>query len=267
MLIFTAGLGVVGSALASTLATALGTGYIAARVKSVFGEQFRALHWSDFRRLRVMLRRWQQIAWPDAVFGIFSYGADVLLVALVAALGIDTLATYRLVGTAQSVVWTLIFGVASAIAILAGQRIGADDPAGQRLFIRAGTAVMLVAAATASILLVAFSNSYFAMYTDDSSVREQAVSMVVALPILAPIMLAGSVFGAQLRAHGDTKGVVYVSVVSTICGTVPTAWILLHVLEYGVWSIYLAVMIGWSLRTVASYARLHHTNRVRTPSL
>ncbi|GCE37855.1 Multidrug and toxin extrusion (MATE) family efflux pump YdhE/NorM, homolog [Rhodococcus wratislaviensis] len=202
---------------------------------------------------------WLRIAWPDSVFGLFSYGADVVLVDLAARLGAAGLAAFRVMSSAVSVVWVIIFGLASAIAILVGQRLGARDRDGHEAFVRAGAVLMLVGSSVVSGMLALFPGLYFALFTDDPEVLALVSGTVALLPAMTLIMVTELVYAAQLRALGDTRGIMYVSVLATLCGTVPAAWFFVEVLDRGLSGIYLGLLLGWIIRSSAVWIRFRRT--------
>ncbi|MGV9823580.1 MATE family efflux transporter [Nocardia xishanensis] len=101
----------------------------------------------------------------------------------------------------------LIFGTGVAIAILVGQRLGADDDLGRRAFVRAGAVLMLALSGATALLIALLSPVLFQLLTANPDVTRATVSVVWTLPVLAPLMAIGTIYAAQLRAAGDTKGV------------------------------------------------------------
>ncbi|QSE88039.1 MATE family efflux transporter (plasmid) [Rhodococcus pseudokoreensis] len=259
VLIFEVGLGQVGSAIATTLATAFGAAYLTFRARETLGESIEAAKRASPEGRRDLVREWLRIAWPDSVFGLFSYGADVALVGLAAGLGAAGLAAFRVMGSAVSVVWVIIFGLACAIAILVGQRLGARDRDGHEAFVRAGAVLMLVGSSVVSVVLASFPGLFFGVFTDDPEVLDVVSGTVVILPVMTLIMVAELVYAAQLRALGDTRGIMYVSVLATFCGTVPAAWFFVEVLDRGLWGIYLGLLLGWIIRSSAVWIRFRRT--------
>ncbi|MDV6286900.1 hypothetical protein [Rhodococcus jostii] len=76
---------------------------------------------------------------------------------------------------------------------------------------------------------------------------------------MALIMVAELVYAAQLRALGDTRGIIYVSVLAAFCGTVPAAWFFVDVLDLGLWGIFLGLLLGWIIRSSAVWVRFQRT--------
>ncbi|MET8655289.1 MATE family efflux transporter [Nocardia aurea] len=255
VLIFGADLGAVGSGIGSSIAIAVGAAVLYTRARSVFGRGRRSRGGTD----RALLRSWVAVAVPDVVFGVVSYGSEVAVAAVAASLGTVSLAAHRMMSISISLVWMFVYGTAAAMAILIGQRIGADDRDGRLAFVRAGTALMLSCAGTTAVLLAVAAKPFFGIFTTDSAMIAAAAAVVWSLPVLAPIMAIGTVYAAQLRAAADTRGVMYASLFSTLCVTLPVVWMLTEVCHLGLVGVYCGLIAGWVARTAATYLRYRQT--------
>lgn len=249
VLIFGAGLGPVGAAIGSSIAVIAGTGGLCLQARAVLGFEKRSA-----RAELGLLRAWSVLAIPDVVFGMVSYGSDAVIASLVATTGTVVLAAHRLMSLAISIVWMFVFGTAVAISVLVGQRLGAGDEHGRRAVVRAGTVLMLAASCGTALLIAVAAPMFFRLFTDDPAVTAAAITVVWTLPVLAPIMAIGTVYAAQLRAAGDTKGVMYVSLFS-VGVTLPAVWMFTVVWQWALSGVYCAIVVGWIARTAATYLR------------
>jgi putative MATE family efflux protein len=127
LLVFGLDLGAIGSAYGTALATALGAVYIIWFGRRRLGAEYTFWRRRNLTRPREILAPLTRIGWPDATFAATAYGADIVLVAIVAYLGQESLAGYRLMVTTITVLWVVVFSASSGISILAGQRLGAED--------------------------------------------------------------------------------------------------------------------------------------------
>ncbi|WP_280368352.1 MATE family efflux transporter [Nocardia wallacei] len=249
ILIFAAGLGPAGSAIGSTTAVAAGAVALIPRIRESAG-------WVTVVRAdRAVRRAWTALAVPDVVFGVVSYGGDAVVAAVVARAGTVSLAAHRVMGLAVSVVWMFVFGIGVAIAVLAGQRLGAGDDRGRRAVVRAGAMLMIGASCAVALLLTALAPVLFRLLTSDAEVSAAGAGVVWSLPVMAPIMAVGTVYAAQLRAAGDTKAVMYASLFSIVCVTLPAVWVAATVWHWGLPGVYLGIVAGWVARTASTYQR------------
>ncbi|MDN2496164.1 hypothetical protein FHY52_05555 [Nocardia nova] len=219
MLIFAAGWGRVGSAIASTTAVAAGALALIPRVREATGLVVAV------RPESAVWRAWTVLAVPDVVFRVVSYGGDAVIAAVVARSGTVSLAAHRLMGLAVSLMWMFVFGIGVAISVLAGQRLGAGDERGRRAVVRAGAVLMIGASCVVALLLIALSPVWFRLLASDAAVSAAGGGVVWSLPVPAPIMAVGTIYAAQLRAAGDTKAVMYASLFSVVCVTLPAVWV------------------------------------------
>ncbi|MBF4998986.1 MATE family efflux transporter [Nocardia sp. BSTN01] len=250
LLIFGAGWGPAGSAAGSTTAVAAGTLALIPRVRRAIG-----LATVRNRVNRTVLHAVTGLAVPDVVFGVVGYGSDAVVTAVVARAGTVSLAAHRVMSLAVSLVWMLVFGIGVAVAVLAGQCLGAGDDRGRRAVVRAGAVLMAGASGAVALLLTALSPVVFRLVTGDAAVSATGREVVWSLPILAPVMSIGMVYAAQLRAAGNTKAVMSASVFSVVCVTLPAVWIAAAVLHWGLPGVYLAIVAGWTARAAATRRR------------
>lgn len=255
-LIFGAGLGPVGSAVGSTLALIAGSFALVLRVRSVWG----------FERgsaVRGHLRNWASLALPDVAFGAASYGGDAAIAVIAAGTGAVGLAGHRVMSTATSLVWMVVFGTGVAIAVLTGQRLGAGDHHGRVAFVRAGAAVILACSCAVALIVAVLSPWLFQLLGADSAVEQAATGVVWTLPAMAPVMAISMIYAAQLRAAGDTKGVMYASLFSVSCVALPAVWLFTTICNWGLAGIYYGIAAGWIARTAATYLRHATASRGR----
>ncbi|MFI1235118.1 MATE family efflux transporter [Nocardia salmonicida] len=249
VLIFGAGLGPVGAAIGSSIAVIAGTGGLCLQATAKLGFEK-----GSAPAAHGLLRAWSALAVPDVVFGMASYGSDAVIASLVATTGTVALAAHRLMSLAIAIVWMFVFGTAVAISVLVGQCLGAGDEHGRRAVVRAGTVLMLAASGGTALLIAVAAPGFFRLFTDDPAVTAAASTVAWTLLVLAPIMAMGTVYAAQLRAAGDTKGVMYVSLFS-VGVTLPAVWMFTVVWQWGLSGVYSAIVVGWIARTAATYFR------------
>ncbi|MEV0368199.1 MATE family efflux transporter [Nocardia fusca] len=257
VLIFGAGLGPVGSAVGSTLALIAGSCALVLRVRSVWG-------FDQVSGVRGPLRNWASLALPDVAFGAASYGADAAIAVIAAGTGAISLAGHRVMSTATSLVWMVVFGTGVAIAVLTGQRLGAGDHHGRVAFIRAGAVVILVCSCALALTVAVVSPWLFQLLSADSEVVQAAAGVVWTLPAVAPVMAVSMIYAAQLRAAGDTKGVMHASLFSVSCVALPAVWVFTTVCHWGLPGIYYGIVAGWIARTAATYLRYAGVSRGRS---
>ncbi|MEV7512161.1 MATE family efflux transporter [Streptomyces sp. NPDC091201] len=253
LLVFRAGLGVTGAALATLAATAAGCGYLLLyarrRLPRAVGRS------GDPREVRRELWR---IGWPEmSTLGI-GYLNEALLAGFAARMGTHELAAHRIVDNLLLVVFTALASGASAITVLAGRELGGGDRERADAWQRAGARLLLLLLAVPSVLVLAFGRPLISLVTADPAVAAAAWETTpLALLSMAPMVLAMS-RGALLRAAGDTRALMVASVISDYVLLIPLGWFLGLGLGLGLPGLYLA----WTAFAVL-YAGLVHLRHAR----
>lgn len=254
-LVFGLDLGAVGSALGTLGATALGALYIVLFGRRRLGARLRLWQPAHLRTWRPITAPLWRIGWPDSAFGLVTYGADVLLIGMVATLGATALAASRLMVITISILFAVVFGVSSGISILVGQRIGARDLDGADGYRRSGAVLMAGLATVLAVPLLLAPTAFFGLFTPDAATVAEARSAVYLLAGIAPLMVAGLTMAGVLRAGGDTRSLLVAGVVSHFVLSVPVAYLCTQVLDFGFPGIYVGFLAGWAGRTAVTWLR------------
>ncbi|MFH0515609.1 MATE family efflux transporter [Streptomyces sp. M41] len=255
LLIFRAGLGVTGAAIATLAATAAGTGYLLlycrTRLPRATGEA------ADSSR--DITRGLWRIGWPEmSTLGI-GYINEALLAGFAARMGTHELAAYRIVDNLLLVVFTVLASGASAVMVLAGQDLGRGDTGRADAWHRAGTRLLLLMLALPSAAALALGPPLISLVTEDPTVAELAWEATpLALLSMAPMVLAMS-RGSLLRAAGDSRSVMTASVTADYTMLIPLGWLLGVHLGLGLPGLYLA----WTAFAVLYAVLIHLRYRLR----
>lgn len=253
--VFELDLGAMGSALGTLAATVTGAGYIVWFGRRRLGERYR------FWRRDNLTGGWEisghlwRIGWPDVLFAMLVYGADVLLVTIVAGLGEQPLAGYRLMVTTITILWVVVFASSSGIAILVGQRLGARDVAGASAYARSGGTLMALLSVVTVLPALLVPDWFFGLFTPDAGVVGAARAAVVSLLVIVPAMVATMTLAGVLRAAGDTKGILYAGTLSQFVLAVPVAWVAVEYFGLGLVGVYVGFSGGLVARAVLTYLR------------
>lgn len=238
-------LGVVGSALASVIASWIGLGYLAiAFARYPRGTAVRT-RWSW-----VELRRVLRFGLPSGFNWFLEFGAFALFLNVaVAKLGKIPFGALNVILQVNAVAFMPAFGIATAGAILAGQAIGAGGHD------QVGRIVRLTLSVTASwmglvgLFYLAFPEAVMGLFARDDAKLGVAASdlVVIGAPMLA-VSSAWQLFDATamtvsetLRAAGDTAWTLGARVVLAWLVFVPSSLVVVYVLDGGTLAIMLCV--------------------------
>ncbi|MDD3278663.1 MAG: MATE family efflux transporter [Lachnospiraceae bacterium] len=204
------------------------------------------LQWS-----KDMMKRILNIAIPNGMEnGIFQL-VKVALSSIVALFG-----TYQIAanGVAQSI-WSLaaLAGVAMGPVFITviGQCMGNKDIDGAQYYFKKLTRITLLISAAWNLLILVLTPLFMEFYAIAPETKEIVIWLVLIHNVFnaAAFPFSGALSNG-LRAAGDVKFTMYVSILSTLAGRLLLSYLLGVTLHLGVIGIAVAMVFDWSLRAV-----------------
>jgi len=249
-------MGIAGAAIASTIATGLGTLYFVAIGLS---HRYRR-HFCLYRR-PVRLFGWcvpiLRLSLPVIGQRFIGYASFFALFSIIARIGTLELAASNVIRSIYNLSIMPAFGIAIAAATLVGQRLGGGKPEESEGFAWEAAKLSAGVMGTVGLLFVAFPKGIFAIYTSDAA--------VIALGKL-PLQLVGAiqafggvaiVLGQALQGAGNTRFVMLVELAVCTLLYLPIAYLLGLQFNFGIvgaWSgelfywLSVAVLMSWKFR-------------------
>jgi multidrug resistance protein, MATE family len=246
LLIYRAGLGVTGAALAANfsrgVATAIGLWYLA---------KVTELRLVDLRS-RSDLGRVMRIGAPIA-FGTVAYSLVywAMLKTSISPLGPEVNAALGIGFSAlEGLTWPIFHGVAIAIASFVGRALGAGRPDLARAAIRRGLPVSTVLGAIAAITFFFGGRVLTGLFTEDPRVHEEATTYAMVLAASQLFVAWEALFEGVLAGAGDTKAVLWMSAPFNLI-RIPLAWWLAFPLGMGPSGVWWAINVTSYAKTIA----------------
>lgn len=206
---------------------------------------------------RDCLKRIWNVAIPNGVEnGIFQL-VKVALSSIVALFG-----TYQIAanGVAQSI-WSLaaLAGVAMGPVFITviGQCMGNRDTEAAEYYFRELSKITLILSAAWNLLVFVLTPLFLQFYALEPQTKQLVVWLVLIHNVFngAAFPFSGALSNG-LRAAGDVKFTMYVSVISTIAGRLLFSYLLGIVFHMGVIGIAIAMVLDWVIRAVIFIWRL-----------
>ena len=203
-----------------------------------------------------ILRRVLSIAVPNGIEnGIFQF-VKVALSSVVALFG-----TYQIAanGVAQSI-WSLaaLAGVAMSPIFITviGQCMGNGDADAAEHYFKRLTRITLLISSAWNLLIFLLTPFFMKFYALQPETKRLVIWLVLIHNVFnaAAYPFSGALSNG-LRAAGDVKFTMYVSVISTIAVRLLLSWLLGIVLKMGVIGIAIAMVCDWSIRAVIFFWR------------
>ncbi|MBD5542200.1 MAG: MATE family efflux transporter [Lachnospiraceae bacterium] len=197
------------------------------------------------------LKKILNVAIPNGVEnGIFQL-VKVALSSIVALFG-----TYQIAanGVAQSI-WSLaaLAGVAMGPAFITviGQCMGNHDTQAADYYFRKLSKITLLLSSAWNLLIFILTPVFLCFYALEPETKQLVIWLVLIHNVFNAVAFPFSgALSNGLRAAGDVKFTMYVSVISTIAGRLFLSWLLGIVLHMGVIGIAVAMVCDWVIRAV-----------------
>jgi multidrug resistance protein, MATE family len=262
LLVFGLGLGASGAALATVVSSVVVVGWLAWYAR----RRVTSATWLSRANLagwRPRGRRLWTVGWPEMTLAFLGLGSEVLLAAVIARLGETDLAAYRVVDGLVLPIFMALLACSTGVAVLAGHRLGARDPAGAERAHRAGLVLATGISLVGVVPVVLVPELVFGLFTPDPAVLSLAVeTSLVAILWVPPMILALGLSGL-LRAAGDTRTVMVAALAGNYLVLVPLAWVLSLELGVGLVGVWWA-WLGYTLLRLAITLRRVRTGAWRT---
>ena len=204
-----------------------------------------------FRWNGTLMKRILNIAVPNGIEnGIFQL-VKVALSSIVALFG-----TYQVAanGVAQSI-WSMaaLAGVSMGPAFITviGQCMGNKDTCAAEYYFRKLTKITLLLSAAWNLLIFLLTPFFMKFYSLSPETKNLVIWLVLIHNVFNAVAFPFSgALSNGLRAAGDVKFTMYVSIVSTILGRLLLSYLLGITLHMGVIGIAVAMVSDWSIRAV-----------------
>jgi Na+-driven multidrug efflux pump len=244
-------LGIIGAGISSLCAELIAAGY--AVVATARRPRYRIFSaWTIDRRLAL---RMMWLGLPEALYLFLIVAPDVAIVAILAPLGPQTVAAFRVIALVSDVSWSVPGSLGSAAQTIIGQRLGANDISGARAFDRAALryGIGLSSAGGAAIAALAWPIAF--MCTLDVSLATIAAAPLALQMLTLPLKGYAMIGIARVRASGDTRFSMIVGILASVID-IPGTWFAVHVLGLGLFAVPLAWFTAWLFWCGATALRL-----------
>lgn len=254
-----AGLGVIGAAIAITIARVFGAAmnlYILVRGKNVI----RLKQWHQWK---INTGIFAEILKTGIPYGLEQFALQtgkLVLQVVINGMGTVAIAANTIGMSIMSVCINFGYGFNLAAVTLVGQAIGAGKPEKAHTYTKGILKMNILAMSAISAMIIAFASKIFALYTDDSNVIACGVDIIRIYAFSQPFLAIDHVLGGSLRGAGDTK----YPMITTFIGV----WLLRLVFGYilgvafnmGIRGVWIAMTIDLAIRSVLYFVRYRKGN-------
>ncbi len=235
-------LGVAGAAYATVMSTAINA---AASGLILWNKTNRQRYGTGkFKRASLAeLREVLRIGLPMGVGDFFDVAAFSVFFAMIGRLGTSTLAANNIALQYMSISFTMGIAIAQACSSLVAQYLGAKDTKqAERAGYRATFLGMIVMGAVGLCYLIAPA-ALMDVFTNDPAVIAAGVTVLKLVALYQVFDALAIVLGGALNGAGDTRFTMIVRGVIAWLIFLPVAYVLMFVLNTGVWGAWMAACV------------------------
>ncbi len=244
-------LGLLGAGISSLIAESIAAGYAIDRaVRRPNYRIFAAAHID----LRLALRIFR-LGLPEAVYLFLIVAPDVAIVAILAPLGAESVAAFRVLAIVSDVTWAIPGSLGSATQTVIGQRFGAGDVAGARFFDRGALRYGVALSTAGGVLVAALAWPIAFVCTLNAGLAALAAAPLALHMLTLPLKGYAMIGIARVRAAGDTRFSMLVGSIASVID-IPGTWFAVHALQAGLFAVPLAWIIAWAFWCGATALRL-----------
>lgn len=253
IMIFTFGWGVFGAGLATTVSRGIVTLFFV--YITLFTDRF----WVSIPvsalkiRDKKMARRILKVGIPAAVEqGVFRIGM-LIFEMMVISLGTMAYTAHKIALTAEAFSYNMGFGFAVAGTALVGQQLGRGSA---KDAYRDGVATTNLAIALMSIfgfLFFIIPGTITKMFTKEAEILYMATIALRLVSICQPFQAVSMVLSGCLRGAGDTKAVLWITIIGMYLIRIPITYFFLYKMHTGLAGAWIVMTIDLAFRSIACY--------------
>lgn len=245
--------GLTGVAISTLVSRLLGTAALYLLYRKAFAQTIEIRHLASFDK--PLFRDTLRISWPLGINMSSWCLTQLVIFSIIAMLGTKELSARTYMNTMESFCFLVGYSIAMAgqirIAHLygAGERGEAYKCAYQAMWI--GLAIV----GCNSILLYAFGEPVFSLFTEDSEIMAMGLSLLALNLLLQPAKMLNMAIGSALIAVGDTRYIMTTGLVSMWLVAAGMSYFLGVSLEWGLYGTYAAMIADEAIRGTLVFFR------------
>ncbi len=253
VLIFGAGpvprLGIRGAALAIMVSQALGGLISFAACLSARVQPHLSLR-DIFVWDSALVKRLIRVGLPNIAESAVQRVGFVTFMSMVGSLGTASIAAHQITNSIESMSFMPAQGLATAVATLVGQSLGAQKVRLAELSVRRSTLFGVATMLLAGALFVIFGGQLAALFGAQREVLDLASTAVRISALELPTLAIYFIYSAALRGAGDTRSPMLVSLLGAIVFRVSAVWLLAIYFKLGLAGVWYGTAIDWLGRAV-----------------
>jgi multidrug resistance protein, MATE family len=243
--------GIVGAGISSLLSETIAAAY--AMLYTLRRPAYRVF--SELTLSWRLARQCAALGLPEAIFLLGVTAPDIFIVAMLAPLGAIAIAAFRALNVVSDLTFVVPGPLQSAVQIVIGQRLGAQDPNGAQAFFERARHFSFVVTSLTGVATALLAWPLAFVFTLNAAVATIAALPLALHMITLPLKGWAMVSLAPIRASGDTRFSMTVGILCSVL-VIPVAWIGIEHLHIGLYSVPLGWIAAWTVRALLTQWKL-----------
>ena len=197
------------------------------------------------------------IAIPNSVDGIIFNGGKLLVQVFMSGMGTASLSANTICNSISNFIQLPGKTFQVTCVPSTGSAYGTGDMERTKKVMLSQTLGASISQLIMNIIFYIFCSKIYMLYTNDTQVLEYSHNLINSFLILSPIFWATSFMTpSALRATGDAKFTMRVSVISLIIFRIFLSWLLGVYFDFGIYGIWVGMYIDWVFRSMFYFLRI-----------
>lgn len=197
------------------------------------------------------------IAIPNSIDGVIFNGGKLLVQVFMSGMGTPALSANTICNSISNFIQLPGKTYQVTCVPITGTAYGSGDMKRTKKVMLNQTLGANISQLIMNIVFYLFCSNIYLLYTKDTQVLEYSKNLINSFLILSPIFWATSFMTpSALRATGDAKFTMNISVISLIVFRIFFSWLLGVYLDFGIYGVWAGMYIDWIFRSIFYFTRI-----------
>ncbi|MEW6001579.1 MAG: MATE family efflux transporter [Nitrospirota bacterium] len=229
--------------------------------------RWRSLYISPWRISLKTIKKIINLGWPAAFLQFAWNAGSIVLYNILSRLGDASIAALASITNGlriEAIIYLPAFALNMAASVLIGQNLGAKNTErAERLGWKIASAGVVITSFIAFIIFI-WAEGFASIVTKNQAVLEETTRYLRFNMLSEPFMALSAVLGGSLQGAGDTKGTMWIIIISMWFIRLPLAYVFALLMNYGATGVWIAMITSMSIQGVLMAQRFYkgHWKRI-----
>lgn len=243
-----AGLGVVGIALATTTSRVLNVIILIVKLKrNKNGVNLQLKNW---RVEKETIKSIIKIGIPAGIEKLIMRLGQLIYNSMIISIGISVYVAHNVAGNIESYSYIPAMGFGVAIATLVGITLGENDVKKCKELVFIANVITTIFMVSIGIIFFVFAPQLASVFTDTKEVQEMVVKVLRLIALFQPFAAITQIFTSALQGAGDTKFPMYATLIGIWGIRVGVGYLLGITLGFGLLGVWMAYALDITIRGI-----------------